>query len=1115
MASSSNSLGQPFQMASGPGTGSELSQLLASLGVETSASADLDGGPDPLVVSRSRLTKLKADMEHGSAILKSFAEAADPSRGTQKVAVRLTPPITNKNFDSTKSPPYTYIRPNENWSERVIGKQQGVTYTICENKNEAILVIRNIVLALINHFEALRTKLVAEAQARIDETMKQAQQAGILAKSKDDNPDQVDTVMDEDGRVLNEEGLPFVDPMETFATTEADEAGPASGLASGSRLAKFEPQKKLTGADRKKWIDSVFDQFEGQGDDDQGSEEDDREDDVQGEDEEEEEEKQILQSEKESLIADLKQISLQQNNNKSSPSSSTPTSASATKPLKSVLKPTAPLPPSTPKFGSTGIRRGFLNMNPSSPAAEASSSPVTTPMANHNHEEFFDEASVEKLTKSIASKREPTVAAPPEKAKKHVRIQSPTRSGEGAKKHVRIQSPKQSVEDTPSSSSDKNRHPDDIGVEDEAARIVELLGPTVVKGTPAGDEALAKLEQEEEEAEKQAKEAVRIREEKAKARQKSAENAKPAVGMSVMERGSGGSSSSSKKSTISPYQAQIQQAKASAFKKGFLNSKPNLPSGTVPTSSTTASPSASTPTPVDPRKSMGMSALERSLINDKPLEEQRQSQGLPPAVPHARPSKAYAEKMARRQRGDQGDEDIASVRQDAEDVVVGAGDGQSKVRFQLADGNAEQEPEEQEEEDSEEDRMQGEAELDEHDEEAYVRAAYASGDISDNETGPSSGRGRRERANEEGDSDSGDGSDWNLDSDSDGYNSSDLEDLQPTFDGLVSDLENAELAREYALMKSRQMEARSKMTYEQRRDLERAISGEKDRSLNNEGELESSLWTEEEIDGRHLSSISGGDLHDDEEKGGGLPNKMSRFRASRIVKGLGLGDSSIGNVPTRPEPGLVQGYSESEEKADAAGHDLAHLLEQAQNVGPQDQDQGGSYSQAMKEGNDDPVPPIMILPSLTPLRYSRKPSDPDQDKVEGLTESSVIPSEGIDLEGETDEDENDDHLMDLMRHRIQQRERPQQESEEADDVAARRRKETARKKREEGDGGMSRFSGNSLDAPPSLSTKNEKNATASANAAASQIQTEEEAEVKPTAKVSRFKAARMAAGQGQ
>ena len=388
---------------------SELSQLLSSLGVSTEAfDADpTSQGPDPLVINRNRLTRLKADVQYGSQVLKDLSDLATVDGSSPQILLRLTPPITSKAY-AGPAPPFAAIQACDNdedlgaFVEKVSGNENGITYTLCEDKAEAILLARSIVLALIDHFESLRTKLVADAQSRIDETVSRAKQSGVISQGASSSDTQTDTLMDEDGRVLNEQGLPFVDPVDVLTDTTADNKPRSS-------VAKFEPQQRLTRDDRKKWIDDIFSRFEGQDDQDDDNGDSAQDDHHSDHSDADEEEAKTLDKERQSLVPELQNIS----------------KAKAAKPLKSALKHTSHPPPPTPppKFGSSGIRRGFLNMNPSSPAAEASSSPVSTPKLERSLSNDpmmsptpsrIDETAGERLTQSAE-------LAP----KKHVRIQDP------------------------------------------------------------------------------------------------------------------------------------------------------------------------------------------------------------------------------------------------------------------------------------------------------------------------------------------------------------------------------------------------------------------------------------------------------------------------------------------------------------------------------------------------------------------------------------------------------------------------------------------------------------------------------------------------------------------
>lgn len=1228
---------------------SDLAQLLSSLGVSTSSSPapSSSTGPDPLLIARSRLAALKSSIEYGTEQLKSLAGITplSASSGEGQVAIRTSPPITSKLPDAAggrrEPPPFVLIGEGEGGEIELACEgveRQGVSYTVFTSKHEAILAARQIVTGLIEHFETLRNQLVKEAKDRIEETMQAAQAAGVVEPPADEGSSSAPiaaveapgaqkaaTLVDEDGRVLNEEGLPFVDLNETLPN-EQTSGGPSGSTRSA--LSTFEPQEKLTGDARKKWIESVFSQF-GQGND-EDEDEDDEEGDVEGTTRPQSSSPRL--SERKASTAPL-------------PSTSTGPSIPATPPLsrppaettslKSVLKPTSRPTTPRPSFGSSGIRKGFLNMNPSSPAAISSSDPLeayeTAAEAASDDEGGGRARGRANTIKAEEDRMSKSEELPPrsalggvketKKKKKSVRIQSPGPSAFREIPPIEVGTEPQSAQSSSSShpsllppapvsssvrsaSSLRNEEGDTVSLEAEAARILSLLGPEVVQGTPAGDEALRKikLEEEERKAQLQAEEVRRLREEKKREGEKGKEQ-RPAIGLQVKERerGTTGASGEDKKIT-----AAVQSAKVSAFKRGFLNAPYTAakPSSSAPKASTSSSSSSSSQRPTtasvpvvkDPKVSLGMSALDRSLIKDAPLSLEREAKGLPPAVPHARPSKAYAEKLEKKQKADSDTPGAEGAQQTEAAKVVDTGSGEgSKVRFKLADADSEDEDAdekerrqveqqsasarqrraEHEEVEAEEahhgatlvevDDDEDAGEIDEHDEEAYARAAYASGDHSDDEGDLNAAklRQRFDLFQDEDDDDEQD-SDWDLEHEDDYGPDDDDEDNDPS--SLVTDLESAELARSYALAKSQQMASRSQMTEERRRDLERAISGELSRGRDaDEDEAGGDLWTEEEIDGRDLSSVL--DPAEAAEREGAGPNtKMSRFRASRIVKALGMGDSAVGKAPSRPEAGLKPGADEADRRADEAGHDLAHLLEGATNIGPEGttrahtsipQPRRATNGNGQETDGDQPVPPVMILPSLTPLRFPRKSAGPS--RPEPLTEEDPLPREGVDLEGETDEDEKDDMLMDIMRARLQERRDREERKAEGGSVGSQpiksRTKAEVVKRREEGDigdsgkampappalrsgrGSTSVDAGTSTGAavtpssnglippanqtsslvdasPPSTGAKHQQQSSGEGATALPTASTEEEPEQEPKPKMSKFKAARLAAAQG-
>lgn len=1126
---------------------SDLIKLLSSLGLDTEQ--DNGGaqqqheplGPDPLVVARGRLTKLKADIDALAPLLKSLVDEGSSSPGEQ-VALRIQPPITSTSH--TDSPPLLRLAAGQTWQEASAAaakaSRQPCSYLPFDSAAQAADYLRTLLTQLTQHFESLRSTLVAEAQERIRQTLAAASKdPAALADAAAGRERQV---VDEDGRILNEEGLPFVDPTERIAESAA--ASSTNGTDRGSTVAPFKPQQTLEGEDRKKWIDHIFSRFEGLADED--------DDEDEGEDAE-----------------DAKEGDVARKAPRTDPLSTPPPPPPPpqVKPLKSALK-ASPAPPLTTdsKFGHQGIRRGFLNMNPSSPAAVSSSDPIearfdevapaaaSMPMSRSHSQgesrsrEREEEANVEAMTQSMTGLESfgaPTAASPAKSKKKSVRIQSPERSRKPATRAPADISASSAAASSSSSSADP-----DAGVEDEAARIVSLLGPEVVAGTERGEEALKSLRDEQAQAEEAARR--QVEEIKRKKREQEENKAKgPAVGLSVMERPRGAAPSGSGATA-----AAVSAAKQSAFKRGFLNRPPPRAAAAAAASATSSAPASASSSAAGPRESLGMSALDRSLISDVPLEAERESQGLPPAVPHARPSKAYREKLEkRREQGDAAAMEVDDGGTAGESVVVGTGKeassgGGKGVRFQLDSAAVSHQEADDDDEDMEDDEVAelregdtAELELDEHDEEAYARSAYASGDVADDESGHAGTLGGDDDDDEE---DAAHDSDWSLDS-YEHYSASDLADLEPTFTGLVSDLENAELAREYALAKARQMQERQTMSEERRKELAMAISGERmkeeerlARGGGGGGDKEDELWREDEIDGRDLVSAMGFEEEEIKKRREvDPPNRMSRFKASRIVQALGMGvDGVSGEASNRPSAGFRERGTEEDRRADEAGHELAHLLEGATNAGP-----GGAVpgAEASSSSRTAPGPsPVMVLPSMTPLRYPKAPST-SAARVSNLKESDRLPKGGVDLEGETDEDEKDDVLMDVMRARLEEKEykekkRLEKEAEAAakgsDVAAAAKRAQQAPPPRSRWNGidedDRDTRSGVAMAAPPSIgggaakakkrelpvsssssSGTDAEQPSAPAAAAASPPPAQEAAA--PQQKMSRFKAARLAA----
>lgn len=318
-------------------------------------------------------------------------------------------------------------------------------------------------------------------------------------------------------------------------------------------------------------------------------------------------------------------------------------SAERPAPPKSVLKQTGPLPLPIPKFGSSGFRRGFLNLNPSSPAAEHSSDPVEA-IDFSQHEKGRHVRSSSSVDDSIVSA---AIDSRSEDERMSRSMELPAKEGDQAKKKkktVRILSPERNRGPAPKAPLIKSqkmksvRDAEDDG-QDEAASILELLGLDAIKDHPQAAglyEALKDSERMEQLAQKA--DAARI----AALKKEAGHVKKAAVSQTVRER----PGSSVKAGRIT-----------SDFEGGFRNQSPKASASAIPT---------------EPTISQGISALQRASQSDAGLEQERLDKGLKPAVPHARPSKAYAEKMEAKRKGE------AVARKIEEEEIPAK---MSKVRF--------------------------------------------------------------------------------------------------------------------------------------------------------------------------------------------------------------------------------------------------------------------------------------------------------------------------------------------------------------------------------------------------------------------------------------------------
>ncbi|PWN32402.1 uncharacterized protein FA14DRAFT_175198 [Meira miltonrushii] len=622
-----------------------------------------------------------------------------------------------------------------------------------------------------------------------------------------------DQIINENGQTLNEEGLPFINVTEQIAEQD-DRFG--KGV-----VQTFRPTEEKSKEERKIWMNSILNQLE-----------------------QDEGEENVIQ----------KHLQTEQNSQKSS--HTRVSSADRPLPSKSVLKHTFHNVSPDPKFGASGIRKGFLNMNPSSPAAEHSSDPI---------EQVRWMAADDNMSASTSSlgsmadqmtnadermSRSGEIGGKVKKKKKSVRIQSP--EGVRESKSVREELVG-SIRETKKIGSDV----EDEGNEEEAKMIVELLGIDSIKGHPQYESIKQSMKAQEDEARRSTEQANAKYQSTGKAT-----DGVPSVRKEVIEHAPG-------KTSALPSSSKSRKD-SSAFKMGFLNVKPKQ--YTKP------------PLPAGPQTTQGISALERATNRDEIISEERIKQGLTPSVPHARPSKAFAEKLEARKRGgtisnelndihteNEGSAKMSKVRfgetNDGKvDVQVGTAATEATNKFQndpmagiVDDDN------------SDEDDVMAELGLEVYDEELDEDQVDALGYFSDEDADPDIG-----------------------------FDSDDMVEaiVPPQFDSDAGEINNDDLRREYERIKASLMQQNgfhpSKLSEGQK-------SGESSMPTDDMEGLN---------DGQDLSLI---------EEGADQNANMSRFRRERLHRAM------MGKKATSRELGT--GSSSSTDDPSAA-------LRNAHNVGP-------------------------------------------------------------------------------------------------------------------------------------------------------------------------------------
>lgn len=958
--------------------------------------------------------------------------------------------------------------------------------------------------------QARKGEYLASA-ARLREEI--AQQMGKSGESQEAQQVQKRSVSDmhllnQKNEALNEEGLPFYEPVEQISEEEATKQG-------RNYMQPFVRSEDENAADkdkRKRWLDDTLSKLEAE-ELDEGSDE----------------EMPALNAGSNAEAPQDSAPPVEENRvvlRTRTPSPSPPpspedalkpknlpeiVSAARPPPVKSALKAVArPDIVQRPSFGSSGIRHGFLNLNPSSPGAIKSSyswedlekdqpkesdrpsrSVTPTPLSRNG-----STVGSSLLSRVVDAGSSPITSGASTPSRKSVRIKSPERPhpeaapGSGLtplqralRSSIRVkenyEEPSNSLAqrslDSGSGTAEK-RHKDDIGVEEEAERIVKLLGPDVVEGHPNAPppDVLRKMQEAHEEDRRlSTPEAVAARakqEEKERERERLQRLAeKPALGQAVMERPSGGGSREKGKENAE--KAKAQQAKFSAFKAGFLNQKPAANASEK--ERTRFVPNASVGRKAGPKQSLGMSAIDRASLGDDELSERRQAMGLSAAVPHARPSKAYAEKMKQRQEGK-----IADVKEGAEDeekdvTLARPKEGDDmprpgRVRFGPHTGSTNDEDEAEEvneinpgtalenhlpedvddgrelDEEQEEPKIEGEGADTDEDEDAYFDSYL-------------SNRSRRSAAAESRGLDDGEGEefdedDWDMDEeDEDDFEEDDEDDFDYDPDDLMAlaprmgaDAEglsgNPELLREYE-------EARARLAA-----MGLKLPGDASSGSGNVEETRAAMEAaarEQEDDDYEMDVVPLDAAVEDAEYQGNttstLPgsSRISRFKAS-----------------------LAQ------QRTTPSGKNLEEMLSGARNL--------GSDSAAFGMDGKDQSAPMMIIPQLAPVRFPK-----NGDLIEGKSSGPV------ELDG-WESDDDDERAEMVMRSRLEREEWKRDNPEKVRGLREKRRQEEAVQ--------MGKA------APVIGSRKVEKTVEEVKGGTGAQ---EEEVAVEPKKKVSRFKAARM------
>ncbi len=686
------------QPASAP-TSSATSSARASKSAPSSTTSP-EQQSDPLIALRDQLRAEQTRLTDVQKLIKTFEQlsaggtSANIADSTLRVAFpRADPGSILKNDPDARPTAFFSAKPSSSGTvylppfelDASAEPSSSSKPIRCDSYAAAIAELRTRETKLAQRAESLRKEILGVASEAVQQKL--GIQLPALDKAGSTSRKAHEDQLNDKGEVLNEEGLPFFEPMEMLPDEDASrpQSNGKGKARQGETIAPFRP-KAQDKASKSAFMDAIFSKLEAEEEEYLANGGDEEEEDAAASRREEDDDADEDMADSQESGHDDDDEAPAPLPSKARPAPAKPAlkkAGSYSDPAASIesLPELAPAPstPKTSKFGASGMKRGFLNLNPSSPAAEHSSDYVdqafarATPQTSIAATLAAANEAEKREAEALRRRNQAAQAGATAQSTDDERMSRGSSAGARKKKTVRIRSPSPArarFEDGAGESS--SRRPGrlngaDEDVADEAQRIIDLLGPGVVQTDLPGMPGAARAPGPSSVTNPVPPYPPKVRAAPAKAEDTTP--ARPPMSRDVLERAP--PSTSQQK----PVNTSASTAKVSAFKRGFLSGPPK------PSPSTSTPFVTSLPSKVDPRTSLGMSALDRATKADEPLEKEREAAGLKPAVPHARPSKAYAEKLRQRQEGEDRANGSAQTA-DAEETTQGSRpEGSSSVRF--------------------------------------------------------------------------------------------------------------------------------------------------------------------------------------------------------------------------------------------------------------------------------------------------------------------------------------------------------------------------------------------------------------------------------------------------